>query len=118
MEIVNYCFPTILNTFVFTIEDALKNAGGSITDIKTTCDCLKFLKDFKQIVPLNFFLKSKEKKMEYVDESTFRVSVTSFVDAYNFDTRSMQKECVHVVTKDLRKIPFSAYNIIHRNGCS
>ena len=56
----------INNTFVFTIEDALKNAGGSITDIKTTCDCLKFLKDFKQIVPLDFFIKSKEKKMEYV----------------------------------------------------
>jgi uncharacterized radical SAM superfamily Fe-S cluster-containing enzyme len=56
--------------------------------------------------------------MEYVDENTFRVSVSSFVDAYNFDTRSMQKECVHVVTEDLRKIPFSAYNIIHRNGCT
>lgn len=105
----------INNTFVFTIEDALKNAGGSITDIKTTCDCLKFLKDFRQIVPLDFFIKSKEKKMEYVDENTFRVSVSSFVDAYNFDTRSMQKECVHVVTKELRKIPFSAYNIIHRS---
>jgi len=108
----------INNTFVFTIEDALKNAGGSITDIKTTCDCFKFLKDFRQIVPLDFFIKSKQKKMEYVDENTFRVSVSSFVDAYNFDTRSMQKECVHVVTKDLRKIPFSAYNIIHRNGCT
>ena len=107
----------INNTFVFTIEDALKNAGGSITDLKTTCDCFKFLKDFRQIVPLDFFIKSKQKKMEYVDENTFRVSVSSFVDAYNFDTRSMQKECVHVVTKDLRKIPFSAYNIIHRNGC-
>ena len=105
----------INNTFVFTIEDALKNAGGSITDIKTTCDCLKFLKDFKHIVPLNFFIKSKEKKTEYIDENTFRVSVTSFVDAYNFDSRAMQKECVHVVTKDLRKIPFSAYNIIHRS---
>jgi len=108
----------INNTFVFTIEDALKNAGGSITDIKTTCDCFKFLKDFRQIVPLDFFIKSKQKKMEYVDENTFRVSVSSFVDAYNFDTRAMQKECVHVVTQDLRKIPFSAYNTIHRNRCT
>jgi uncharacterized radical SAM superfamily Fe-S cluster-containing enzyme len=106
----------INNTFVFTIEDALRNAGGSITDIKTTCDCFKFLKDFRQMVPLDFFIKSKEKKMEYVDENTFRVSVSSFVDAYNFDSRSMQKECVHVITKDLRKIPFSAYNTIHRKG--
>lgn len=106
----------INNTFVFTIEDALKNAGGSINDIRTTCDCLKFLKDFRKIVPIDFFIKSKEKKIEYVDENTFRVSVSSFVDAYNFDTRAMQKECVHVVTPDLRKIPFSAYNTIHRGG--
>jgi len=109
--------PLINNTFVFTIEDALKNAGSSITDIQTTCDCLKFLKDFRQIVPLNFFIKSKEKKKEYIDENTFRISISSFVDAYNFDTRAMQKECVHVVTPELKKIPFSAYNIIHRNGC-
>jgi len=106
----------INNTFVFTIEDALKNAGGSINDIRTTCDCLKFLKDFRKIVPIDFFIKSKEKKIEYVDENTFRVSVSSFVDAYNFETRAMQKECVHVVTPDLRKIPFSAYNTIHRDG--
>lgn len=108
--------PLINNTFVFTIEDALKNAGGSITDIKSTCDCLKFLKDFRQIVPLNFFIKSKEKKKEYIDENTFRISISSFVDAYNFDMKAIQKECVHIVTPDLKKIPFSAYNTIHRNG--
>ncbi len=106
----------INNTFVFTIEDALKNAGKSIKDINTTCDCLKFLKDFKHIVPFNFFLKSKEQKKEYIDENTFRISISSFLDAYNFDAKSMQKECVHVITPDLRKIPFSSYNILHRRG--
>ena len=104
----------INNTFVFTIEDALKNAGSSVRDIKTTCDCFKFLNDFRHIVPLDFFIKSKEQKMDYVDNNTFRISVSSFLDAYNFDMKSMQKECVHVITEDLRKIPFSAYNILHR----
>lgn len=106
--------PLINNTFAFTIEDALKNAGKSIKDIRTTCDCFKFLNDFKQIVPLDFFLKSKSQKMDYVDHNTFRISVSSFLDAYNFDMKSMQKECVHVITPDLRKIPFSAYNMLHR----
>ena len=106
----------INNTFVFTIEDALKNAGKSITDIKTTCDCFKFLNDFRHIVSLNFFTKSKEQKMDYIDQNTFRISVSSFLDAYNFDTKSMQKECVHIITQDLRKIPSSAYNTIHRKG--
>nr|WP_010681334.1 radical SAM protein [Acetivibrio cellulolyticus] len=104
----------INNTFAFTIEDALKNAGKSIKDINTTCSCFKFLNDFKHIVPLDFFIKSKEKKMEYIDQNTFRISVSSFIDAYNFDMKSMQKECVHIITENLRKIPFSAYNTIHR----
>ncbi|HEX9060034.1 MAG TPA: radical SAM protein [Clostridia bacterium] len=103
------------NTFVFTIEDALKNAGKSIKDIKTTCDCFKFLNDFRHIVPFDFFIKSKDQKKEYIDQNTFRVSVSSFIDAYNFDMKSMQKECVHIITEDLRKIPFSAYNTIHRS---
>jgi uncharacterized radical SAM superfamily Fe-S cluster-containing enzyme len=104
----------INNTFIYTIEDAMKNVGKSLRDINTTCDCFKFLNDFKQMIPFDFFWKSKEQKIDYVDQNTFRVSVSSFIDAYNFDMKSMQKECVHVITKDLRKIPFSAYNIIHR----
>ena len=106
----------INNTFIYTIEDAMKSVGKSLRDINTTCDCFKFLNDFKQMVPFDFFWKSKEQKIDYVDQNTFRVSVSSFLDAYNFDMKSMQKECVHVITKDLRKIPFSAYNIIHRKG--
>lgn len=104
----------INNTFVFTIEDALKNAGSSISDIKTTCDCFKFIQDFRHMIPFNFFIKSKAQKMDYIDHNTFRISVSSFLDAYNFDMKSMQKECVHVITEDLRKIPFSAYNTVHR----
>lgn len=104
----------INNTFVFTIEDAWKNAGSSIADIQTTCDCLKFIKDFRHMIPFNFFLKSKAQKMDYIDQNTFRISVSSFLDAYNFDMKSMQKECVHVITEDLRKIPLSAYNTVHR----
>ena len=106
----------INNTFAFTIEEALKNAGQSIDDIKAGYDCCKFLYDFRHIVPWNFFMKSKEQKMAYIDQNTFRISVSSFLDAYNFDMKSMQKECVHVITPDLRKIPFSAYNTIHRGG--
>ena len=52
--------------------------------------------------------------MEFVDENTFRVSVSSFIDMYNFDMKGMQKECVHIITEDLKRIPFSAYNMIHR----
>ena len=64
---------------------------------------------------MNFVLKSKEEKQKFLDENTFRVSITSFIDIYNFDMKSMQKECVHIITSDLKKIPFSAYNMFHRD---
>lgn len=104
----------INNTFVFTIEDALKSAGSSMKDIRTTCECFDFLTDFKAMVPFDFFLRSKEKKKEYIDGNTFRISVSSFIDAQNFDTKSIQKECVHIITPDLRKIPFSSFNMLYR----
>jgi uncharacterized radical SAM superfamily Fe-S cluster-containing enzyme len=106
----------INNTFVFTLEDALKNAGASMKDFKTTCDCFNFITDFRHMVPLDFFVRNQAKKKEYIDQNTFRISVSSFIDALNFDSKSMQKECVHVVTEDLRKIPFSSYNILHRGN--
>jgi len=102
---------TVNNTFFFKVEDVLKDSYEGCM-----CDCLSFLKDFKQLVPKNFKLKSKEGKMDYVNENTFRISITSFIDAYNFDIKSMQKECVHIITSDLRKIPFSAYNMLYRKG--
>lgn len=104
----------INNTFVFTIEDVLKESGKSIKELNASCECFNFIRDFKDMIPLNFFIKSKVEKKEYIDNNTFRISITSFIDAYNFDLKSMQKECVHVITEDLRKIPFSSYNMIHR----
>jgi len=58
---------------------------------------------------------SDDEKQEHWDKNLFRVSITSFLDAYNFEMHAMKKECVHIITPDLKRIPFSAYNIIHRN---
>ncbi len=104
---------SIGNTFVFTIEDTLKNFKDDST-IFNVCSCCDFMNDIKKYLPHNFILKSKQEKMEFIDENTFRISVSSFIDQYNFDLKSMQKECVHVITPDLKRIPFSAYNMIHR----
>ncbi|MEI6378372.1 MAG: radical SAM protein [Candidatus Falkowbacteria bacterium] len=114
LDIRNY-LPAIRNTFKFDPEDFLKDltnnlAGGS----GSCCNYLSLFNKFKKMMPVNYLLKSKEEKMEYVSENTFRISVTSFVDKYNFDMKSMKKECVHIITPDLKKIPFSAYNMLHR----
>lgn len=106
----------INNTFAFTIEDTFKEAGKGFLSTFPTCDCFKFMKNFSLMVPGNFDRLPKKERIRYVDENTFRISVTSFVDAYNFDMKSMQKECVHMITPDLKRIPFSAYNLLYREG--
>lgn len=104
--------PYVNNTFTFKIEDALTNGKDII--FGSCCNPLSFLKDFKKYVPKDFMSWDIQKRSEYVSENTFRISITSFVDRYNFDTKSMQKECAHVITTDLKRIPFSSYNMIYR----
>ncbi len=98
--------PMIRNTFAFSADDVMREtAKGLFTG--EFCSCLSFLKEF---LPL----KRSKNKIKYLKENTFRISVTSFVDVYNFDLKSVQKECVHILTEDLRKIPFSTYNMLYR----
>lgn len=118
MEIQKKYLHLINNTFAFTIEDMLNKAGEGKKNLSTLTSCCDLMSDFKKFLPMDFMIRSKEKKMAYIDANTFRVSISSFVDRYNFDLKSMQKECVHVITKDLKKIPFSAYNILYREAQS
>ena len=104
--------PYINNTFTFKIEDALTNGRDII--FGSCCNPLIFLKEFKKFVPKDFMNWDIEKRSEYVSNNTFRITISSFLDRYNFDIKSMQKECVHIVTEDLKRIPFSSYNIIYR----
>lgn len=115
LDVKNY-LPAIRNTFKFDPEDFLKDLTKNIFNSnKDCCDYLTMIKKFKKMIPGGYFKKSKEEKIEYVSENTFRISVTSFVDAYNFDMKSMKKECVHIITPDLKKIPFSSYNMLYRD---
>jgi len=109
--------PVIRNTFKFDPEDFLKDlSNNAFVSTSSCCNYLGLLGDFYKIIPKSYFLKSKDEKIEYVTENTFRISISSFIDAYNFDMKSMKKECVHVITPDMRKIPFSSYNILHRDN--
>ena len=105
--------PYINNTFTFKIEDALTNGRDII--FGCCCNPLHFLKDFKKFVPKDFMSWDIEKRSEYVSNNTFRITISSFIDKYNFDMKSMQKECVHIITEDLKRIPFSSFNMIYRD---
>jgi hypothetical protein len=49
-------------------------------------------------------------------ESLFRITITSFLDAYNFDVRRVMKCCTHHVLPSGHVIPFCAYNVLYREG--
>ena len=105
--------PYIRNTFKFDPDDFLKELTENIFS-KDCCNTMGLFKDFTKLIPVNYIFKSEQEKIDYVSDNTFRISITSFVDSYNFDIKSAQKECVHMITPDLKKIPFSMYNMLHR----
>lgn len=45
----------------------------------------------------------------------FRIIVMQFLDAHNFDVRSVKKTCVHIVHPDGRIIPFDTFNMFYRD---
>lgn len=61
-----------------------------------------------------FLTKSASKTLRQSD--LLRVTVTSFMDAYNFDVRQVMKSCVHHLLPSGHLIPFSAYNVLYRDG--
>jgi uncharacterized radical SAM superfamily Fe-S cluster-containing enzyme len=46
----------------------------------------------------------------------FRITITSFLDAFNFDVRRLMKCCIHHVLPGGHIIPFCAYNVLYREG--
>tara|TARA_B100001996_G_scaffold380841_1_gene369083 strand:+ start:1609 stop:3093 length:1485 start_codon:yes stop_codon:yes gene_type:complete len=49
-------------------------------------------------------------------ENVFRIIIMDFIDAHSFDLRSIKKTCVHIVSPDLRLIPFDTYNMFYRGN--
>lgn len=46
----------------------------------------------------------------------FRVMIVQFLDAFNFDVRSVKRSCIHIVHPDGRIIPFDTFNMFYRPG--
>lgn len=98
--------PAIKNTLSFKLED--------VEATTAMCSCMKGIPKLSKLLPKAVLEGSMHSKRRFVDDQTFRLTVTSFIDRYNFDIKSAQKECVHIITPDLKRMPFSTYNILHR----
>jgi uncharacterized radical SAM superfamily Fe-S cluster-containing enzyme len=62
----------------------------------------------------DFFRKALAESLSQSD--VFRITITSFLDAYNFDVRRLMKCCIHHVLPSGHVIPFCAYNVLYRDG--
>lgn len=62
----------------------------------------------------SFFSRALSEDLAAAD--MFRITTTSFMDAYNFDVRQIMKSCVHHLLPSGHLIPFCAYNLLYRNG--
>ncbi len=49
-------------------------------------------------------------------DNIFRVMIVQFLDAFNFDVRSVKRSCIHIAHPDGRIIPFDTYNLFYREG--
>jgi uncharacterized radical SAM superfamily Fe-S cluster-containing enzyme len=47
-------------------------------------------------------------------ENIFRIMIVQFMDAHNFDVRSIKRSCIHIAHPDGRIIPFDTYNLFCR----
>jgi tetraether lipid synthase len=61
-----------------------------------------------------FFARALAEQLAQSD--VFRITITSFLDAYNFDVRRLMKCCIHHVLPSGHVIPFRAYNVLYREG--
>lgn len=70
--------------------------------------------DGEEQVASDFFHRALAEDL--APEDVFRITITSFLDAYNFDVRRLMKCCIHHVLPSGHVIPFCAYNVLYRQG--
>lgn len=62
----------------------------------------------------SFFARALREDLSPAD--VFRITITSFMDAFNFDVRALMRSCVHHVLPSGHVVPFCAYNLFYRDG--
>lgn len=92
-----------------------KCAGGDVPNgLLPVVDCENPMSSLKDPVATEFFSRAAAQTLGA--EDVFRIIITSFLDAFNFDVRRVMKCCTHHVLPTGHVIPFCAYNVLYREG--
>jgi uncharacterized radical SAM superfamily Fe-S cluster-containing enzyme len=57
-----------------------------------------------------------ERALTEIRGRTFSVTAMAFQDAWNIDLERLQSCCLHVLSRDLQRVPFCAYNLTAADG--
>ena len=97
------------NTIVYEQDEVLK---GKMIDLFSTGNSPEAASESLHSV-LCCLPRIEAPNLNY--NNLFRVIIMQFVDAHNFDVRSIKKSCVHIVNKDNKIIPFETMNLFYRD---
>lgn len=99
------------NPLTTTVEEIYEAAANACL-----CKRSDLLASLAKRLPKNLLGQSVQSRSQLVHERFFHISIASFLDGWNFDLNRACRECAHVLQPDGTKIPFSAYNTIHRRS--
>lgn len=98
------------STIVFEREPSLKDHIFSLfSTAHSPTSSASCLKDLLCCLP------QVEATPEIGYDNLFRVLVVQFLDAHNFDVRSVKRSCIHIAAPDGKIIPFDTYNLFYRD---
>lgn len=95
-------------------SEGLPIMTASVTPGRSSSDASEAAGPAAAAAANDFFAQALAEQLSPAD--MFRITITSFLDAYNFDVRRLMKCCVHHVLPSGHIIPFCAYNVLYRNG--
>ncbi len=96
-----------------TLGDGLVSLGG-LSPFATAGNGNGNEKFSLESLAAEFFQKGLQEQLN--PEDVFRITLTSFLDAYNFDVRRLMKCCIHHILPSGHVVPFCAYNVLYREG--
>lgn len=103
----------IANSIVWTPARARQIVGRAL-EMTGSCGCGSNGCGTPDAAAGEFLEKALAEKLTGTE--VFRVTLTSFLDAYTFDTRQVMKCCLAHVLPSGHIVPFCAYNTLYRDG--
>lgn len=99
------------NPLTTSIEDLF-------AEVQNACTCRgpMLLQEIGKRLPDDLLARPIAERSKIIHDNFFHVTIITFLDRWNFNLDRACRECTHIVQPDGSKIPFSAFNTIHREG--